>query len=83
MRLSAHVTILAKVAKPWKDKDGNERISYSANFMQDNGQIIDSVRLTQEQYNVVVAGKPHTITADYGVGSNGGYLRIVNISEDK
>ena len=83
MRLSAQVTILAKVAKPWKDKDGNERISYSANFMQDNGQIIDSVRLTQEQYNVVVAGKPHTITADYGVGSNRGYLRIVNISEDK
>ena len=24
MRLSAHVTILAKVAKPWKDKDGKE-----------------------------------------------------------
>lgn len=83
MRLSAQVTILAKVAKPWKDKEGNERVSYSANFMQDNGQIIDSVRLTQEQYNVVVAGKNHTITADYGVGTNGGYLRVINISENK
>lgn len=83
MRLSAQVTILAKVTKPWKDKEGNERVSYSANIMQNNGEIIDSVRLTQEQYNTVVAGKPHTITADYGVGSNGGYLRIVNISENK
>lgn len=83
MRITAQVNILAKVAKPWKDKEGNERVSYSANFMQENGQIIDSVRLTQEQYNVVVAGKPYTITDDYGVGTNGGYLRVINISENK
>ncbi len=83
MRLYANVNLLGKVAKPWKDKEGNERTSYSANIMQENGQIIDTLRLTQEQYNNVTAGKNYTITADYGNGSNGAYLRIVNISENK
>lgn len=49
MRVTANVMLLGKIAKPWKDKEGNERVSYSANIMQENGQIIDSVRLTQEQ----------------------------------
>ena len=83
MRLYANVNLLGKVVKPWKDKEGNERTSYSANIMQENGQIIDTLRLTQEQYNNVTAGKNYTITADYSNGSNGAYLRIVNISENK
>lgn len=84
MRVTANVTVLGKVAKPWKDNEGNENISYSANIMQENGQIIDTLRsLTQEQFNNVVAGKTYTITADYRNGSNGGYLRIVNIVENK
>lgn len=83
MRIKSNVTLLGKVAKLWKDKEGNERVSYSANIMQENGEIIDTIRLTQEQYNPLLAGKAYTITADYGVGSNGGYLRIVDITETK
>lgn len=83
MRVYANVNLLGKVAKPWKDKDGNERVSYTANVMQENGQIIDTIRLTKEQYNTLLAGKIYTVTADYGTGNNGGYLRIVDISEAK
>lgn len=84
MRVTANVTLLGKVEKPWKDKEGNVRVSYSANIMQENGQIIDTLRsLTQEQFNYLVAGKSYVITADYSNGSNGGYLRIVNIVENK
>lgn len=83
MRVIANVTLLGKVSKPWKDREGVERISYSANIMQNNGEIIDTIRLSQEQFNNLLAGKAYTITADYGNGSNGGYLRIVNIIETK
>lgn len=83
MRVKAYVTLLGKVAKPWKDRDGIERVSYSGNVMQENGEIIDTVRLTQEQYNALFAGKAYTITADYGTSNNGGYLRIVDIAETK
>lgn len=78
MRVKAYVTLLGKVAKPWKD-----RVLHYANVMQENGEIIDTVRLTQEQYNTLLAGKAYTITADYGTGNNGGYLRIVDIAETK
>lgn len=83
MRVKANITLLGKVTKPWKDREGIDRVSYSANVMQENGEIIDTIRLTQEQYNPLLAGKAYTITADYGVGSNGGYLRIVDITETK
>lgn len=83
MRVKVYVTLLGKVAKPWKDREGIERVSYSANVMQENGEIIDTIRLTQEQYNTLIAGKAYTVTADYGTGNNGGYLRIVDIAETK
>lgn len=81
MRVKADVQALGKVTKIWKDSDGKERLSYSVNVMQNNGEIIDTIRLTQDQYNAVLAGKAYTIIADYGTGNNGGYLRIVDIAE--
>lgn len=81
MRVTATVYVLGKVAMPWKDKQDMEHISYTANFMQNNGEIIDKLRLTQEQYNKVEAKKEYLVTADYGTGSNGGYLRLVDITE--
>ena len=51
--------------------------------MQQNGEVIDTVRLTQEQYNLVEANKAYTIIADYGSGKNGSYLRVVDIVADK
>lgn len=83
MRVHASVTLIGKVAKPWKDSEGVERVSYSCHIMQNEGEIVETIRITQAQYNVLIAGKPYLITADYGVGKNGGYLRIVNIEETK
>lgn len=83
MRVIAKVQIVGKVQKPWTDSNGVERSSYSANIMQENGQIIDTLRLNQEQYNMVEANKPYTIIADYGSGKNGSYIRVVDILADK
>lgn len=73
MKVTALVQVLGKVQKPWKDSEGNERISYSANIMQDNGTIIDTIRLSKEQFECVEANKPYTLEADFGTGKNGGY----------
>lgn len=79
MRVTANVYVLAKVQKPWTDSSGAERTSYSANISQNNGEIIDTIRLSVEQYNGIEPNKLYTIMADYGVGKNGGYLRLADI----
>ena len=83
MRVTALVQVLGKVQKPWKDSEGNERISYSANIMQDNGTIIYTIRLSKEQFECVEANKPYTLEADFGTGKNGGYMRIAGIHPAK
>lgn len=79
----AKTHVLAKVQKPWKDSNGVERLSYSINIMQEQGQVIDTLRLNQEQYNMIEANKPYTVIADYGTGKNGSFLRVVDIIADK
>lgn len=83
MRILAKVHVLARTQKPWSDSNGVERLSYSINIMQEQGQIIDTLRLNQEQYNIVEANKPYTVIADYGTGRNGSFLRVVDIIADK
>lgn len=83
MRVTAHVFILAKVQKPWVDSNGTERTSYSANITQSNGEIIDTIRLSIEQFNDIEPNKAYTITANYGIGKNGGYLRLLDITPAK
>ena len=83
MRVIAKVHVLGKVSRPWKDRDGVNRVTNIANVSQNNGEIVDSIRLTQEQFDSVVSGKDYTVTADYGTSINGNYLRIMDIAEIK
>lgn len=83
MRVSANVHVLAKLKKPWTDDAGNERQSYSANIMQNNGEIVSTIRLTADQYAKIENGKSYSIFADFGTGRNGAYLKIVDINENK
>ena len=81
MRVKAVATILGKVEKAWTDKDGVTHPSYSVNIMQENGQIVETLRLNAEQYRSVEANKVYTIFADYGTSKNGAYLKIIDIAE--
>lgn len=83
MRVIATVHVLAKLQKPWTADDGTTRTFFSANVMQDNGEIISTIKLTQEQFNVIEAGKSYNVTALFGVGKNGGYLRFLDFIPTK
>lgn len=83
MRVTAKVHVLAKVQKPWRDSNGVERLSYSINIMQENGQVIDTLRLNQEQYGMVEANKPYSVIGELNSSKNGSYLRVVDIVADK
>ena len=80
MKLTANVMILAKFEKPWNDSHGKEHISWVANIAQKNGMIIDTLRLSKEQYESIEAGKNYMINAEYGKNNTGaGYLRVLSI----
>lgn len=83
MRLSAKVHVLAKVQKPWTDSNGVEHISHTINIMQNNGEVIDTLRVSPNYYDQIEANKPYTIIADYGIGKNGGYLKVIEIFTEK
>lgn len=83
MRLTGNVHILAKIQKPWTDSNGVEKMSHIANIMQNGGEVIDTLRLYLEQFNSIEANKPYQIVADYGVGKNGSYLKLIDITPSK
>lgn len=83
MKVNAVVTLLGKLKTSWMDNNKVERFIYKGNIMQDNGEIVDTIRLTEEQFNTLATGKVYTISANYGTGLNGGYLKITSITENK
>lgn len=83
MEVTAKVQLLGKVAQPWTDKDGNEHTSYKGHIAQNNFSIVETIKLSKEQYKHAVAGRSYTLTADYGSGKNGAYLRITSFTEVK
>ena len=83
MRLQANVLVIGKLKKPWTDTAGNQRVAYSANVVQNNGEVIDNIRLSEFQFSSLEVNQPYVITADFGRGQNGGYLHIVDITPQK
>lgn len=83
MRIFANVHILAKLEQPWEDANGNQRTAYKANIMQNQGEIIDILRLTPAQFEKIENGKDYTVSADLGNGKNGPFLRIIDIFATK
>ncbi|MSS36922.1 hypothetical protein [Clostridium porci] len=83
MQVTAKVLLLGKVQKLWKDANGNSHTAFVGNIVQNNGEIIDTLRLTQEQYNMLEVNQSYIVNADFGVGKNGGYLRVVDITPSK
>jgi hypothetical protein len=85
MRLIGTIQVLAKLKTPWIDSNGIEKVSYSANILQNNGEVIDTIRLSLEQFNSIDPNnkQPYQITADFGNGKHGGYLRIIDITPIK
>ena len=82
MEVTAKVQLLGKIAQPWT-KDGIEHTSYKGHIAQNNFSIVETIKLSKEQFDSIEAGKAYTITADYGTGRNGGFLRINTFTEIK
>ncbi|MBQ9699176.1 MAG: hypothetical protein IJV71_00995 [Lachnospiraceae bacterium] len=80
MIIQIKITVVGKVTDTWKGDDGTERPSYKVNYIQDNGIIIGQLKVSEEIYNSIEAGKEYSLSGTYNIGKNGGYVCITGIS---
>lgn len=81
MRVKAIFTLLGKTQTPW-EKDGVKGVSYKGNILQEKGEVVDVIKLTEKQYTDLVVNKEYILVADYGTSpKSGGYLKILSIEE--
>jgi hypothetical protein len=83
MNILIKVFVLGKVVKTWTDSNGVEHMLFMLNYQQDNGQLVGQLRVPEEVANSVEAGKEYFLEANYGVGKNGGYIRVIGIHSPK
>lgn len=83
MQLKAVVFIIGKRISIYKDKEGVEHTTYIVNISQNNGEIIEMLRLNQQQYDKIEANKMYSILCEYATSKNGNYLKIVDIIDNK
>ena len=83
MQLKATVFIIGKRISIYKDKEGVEHKSFIANVSQNNGEIVDTIRLNQNLYDKIESNRMFTILCEYATSKNGNYLKIVDIIDNK
>lgn len=83
MNILIKLHVLGKVPKTWTDEKGVVHSMDMLNYQQDNGQIVGQLRVPEEVATAVEVGKEYILEASYGVGKNGGYIRVLGIHSPK
>lgn len=83
MKLTAKVVLIGKDATTFVDANGNKRTSYLANIAQEQGRIIDTLRVPEESFAILEAGHEYLVELVSSTGKNGTYIRVINISPVK
>lgn len=84
MRVQIIVQAVGKGRNIFKNKDGQTVESRYGNFSQDGGAIVDTLRLTQEQFDAWEPGRTYIVKANLAKShSNGLYLQVLDIVPDQ
>lgn len=79
MIYQANVTVVGKDSQSYVDSAGAAKVSYIVNVIQNQGRIIDSIRVPAEYFETIEVGKAYTIELVSGNGRNGLYLRVTSV----
>lgn len=83
MQLKATVFIIGKRISIYKDKEGVEHTTYIANISQNNGEILEMLRINQQQYDKINSNTMYNLLCEYSSTKYGNYLKIVDIIDNK
>lgn len=82
MQISAKVQAIGKRKNSWKNAEGQMIDSLFGNFSQDNGAIIDELRLQENQFEAWETGRTYTVRGNLLKGRSGLYLQVVEIVQE-
>ena len=61
MKMTAKVLLIGKNSTVFTDAAGNVRTSYIANIAQENGKIIDTIKVPEELYPMLEGGNEYSV----------------------
>lgn len=80
MKLMAKVLLIGKNAVTFTDAAGNVRTSFTANIAQENGKIIDTIKVPEELFPMLEGGNGYSVELLSTTGKTGTYLRVTGIT---
>lgn len=80
MKLTAKVVLIGKDTKNYVDANGNSKSMYLANIAQENGKIIDTIKVPEELFPMLEGGNEYDVELLSTTGKNGTYLRVTGIT---
>ena len=80
MKLMAKVLLIGKNAVTFTDASGNVRTSFTANIAQENGKIIDTIKVPEELFPMLEGGNEYDVELLSTTGKTGTYLRVTGIT---
>ncbi len=75
MLLKASVTVIGKDRQNYVDMNGVSKTLYIVNVAQDNGKVIETLHVSEEQFAMMEPGKEYILEMVSKNGRNGLYLR--------
>ena len=79
MLLKASVTVIGKDRQNYTDTYGTSKYLYVVNISQDNGKIVDTLHVSEEQFGMMEPGKECILEMVSKNGRNGLYLRTTTV----
>lgn len=79
MLLKSNVNVIGKNVQNYVDANGMSKKLYVVNIYQDNGKIIDSLRVSEEQFALLEPGKEFVLEMTSGNGRNGLFLKTTAV----
>lgn len=80
MQITAKVQAIGKRKNSWKNAEGQTIESLIGNYSQEDGSIIDELRLQANQFEAWEAGRTYVVRGNLLKGRSGLYLQVVELT---
>ncbi len=80
MKMTAKVLLIGKNSVTFTDAAGNVRTSFTANIAQEQGKIIDTIKVPEELFPMLEGGNEYSVELLSTTGKTGTYLRVTGIT---
>ena len=80
VKVNLKVTVVGKNISLYKNQLGEEKKSCSVNCLQDDGQIVATLKVTEEIFAMLERGKEYILDGEYSETKYGNNIKITGIN---